>query len=303
MNMKQQGFSLIELLIAVAMGAIIAIAILSVFSGSASSYLVQTERANIINDATYVMQVVADELSHAGYGSEYIDSSTVIQPVVMSIPGGPLTQNDIQVGSSSIAGDQVAVAFRTDIYDTDTVDCLGANISSNLPAGWNLSETSVINHYFLNNDETKNGAEVATLYCASYLARHASILSDFDPATVTALSAQQPLVSNVADFQVQYGVGSNDKVVTYGDGRTQTVTSSTVDRYIDASSTLMTSEPVYAIRMSLVFMPSDTLKDQSATTNFDLFGETFSRTDANVYFLFQKTIALRNTRADVRDGT
>lgn len=304
MNYNSKGFSLIELLIAIAMAGVLSVAILSVFSNSISTNQVQIERAKIINDGAYVMEVVTSEIAAAGYSSEYISDYTVIKPVVINFDTETITVNDVGAAVTSLGNDELAIAFRANIYDDQTRDCVGANVSNAAVysnTGWSLEQTSVINHYYLDNETTVNGVQVASLYCRSFIAFHPHQLIDFNPSTMVSLSSGQPLVNNVADFQVQYGIADSQRVIQ-ALNQTQLVTSAVVDTYVNASDNRITTNPVYSIAIGLIFMPNNSQKESASQTTINIFDKQFSRNDSNSYFLFKKTVFLPNTPADVRAG-
>lgn len=308
-KVKLEGFSLVELLLAMALGSILSIAVVSVFSGSVSSYLSQKERANIINDGAFVMDVIGDEISYAGYSHEkiddYRDTQAIVDAITLSGVNVNLTVNDDIVRTPFVSNDELAIAFRATIHDDNTVDCLGTNVEDNLSAPSTNTLTSVINHYYLTTSATTvNGTPVADLMCQPYIATHAGETGPFQTNSVVTHAGQgpQPLVKNVANLQVRYGVARGTENYTFGNNQTGLKDYSRINNYVDFDE-LTASDNVLAVQIGIVFIPEDTLLENARTSTYTLLGEQYTiQNNRNVYIPFERTVLLRNNPIDVRSG-
>ena len=67
MNMRQRGLSLIELLVALAIGSVLIVGAVYVYSQSRSTYRVNDTISRLQEDARYVLSVIEPDVQLAGY--------------------------------------------------------------------------------------------------------------------------------------------------------------------------------------------------------------------------------------------
>ncbi|MGB1309882.1 MAG: PilW family protein [Leucothrix sp.] len=141
---RQQGFSLVELMVAVVVGLFIIIGISSVYVGSKRSSITTTELSLLQANGRAVLEQLTAVIQHTGYKStrSSLDSDMFIL--------GPVTNSQCSDGVDSVAnttlfsaiendtarGDTIGIVYLGD--DLLTMDCTGSEI----PTNCRLSDTS-----------------------------------------------------------------------------------------------------------------------------------------------------------------
>jgi len=280
---RQAGLTLLELLIAMGLGLFLVAGLIQVLLANRVAFNVQENMSRIQEDGRFVTTVMNKAVSMAGYRedstvaastqfSTYTIPSTPALPPPITFNGaqvvrgtddnGTGTTDEIQDGT-----DTVAVRFRGST-DNTTRDCHGTVIASG---------TIAINRFYVDED---------TLYCRSDI---------YNPATGAVLSAanpKQPLINNVEDMQVLYGMSTS--------GGTNDIAA---ECYIDASTTLgsgsdcttLNYDQVVSVRISLLLKSEDDnlTPDRSAQT-YTFNGAIATAADSRLYRTLTTTIAIRN---------
>jgi len=128
----ERGFSLIELLIAVAIGLVLTITVAQLFIGSRQTYATTDDVSRMQENIRYTYQVLTRTIHLAGYRSSpnnfVEDVFTAAEPIVEAVDGGP-----------GIASDTFTVRYEgssngTGAEDGTVLDCSGAVIAAGLKA-------------------------------------------------------------------------------------------------------------------------------------------------------------------------
>ena len=202
------GFSLVELMISVAIGLVMVIFVSSLYIRSRTSYEVHDDNARLQQEGRIVMAMIGRNLTQAGYGSPAGTIEGPFLPTNLIVPGAGLPASVIKAGQGFNAcdngfttpgdtsihtcnGGSGVPAFETmyvvnPVVNTNTgagVDCNGQTVPAN-----GAGDRVVINRFYL---ATQSG-ETQSLFCAG-----------------NGGTTPQPLLGNVEDMRLTYGVAAN----------------------------------------------------------------------------------------------
>ncbi|NOY63640.1 MAG: prepilin-type N-terminal cleavage/methylation domain-containing protein [Gammaproteobacteria bacterium] len=220
---RQTGVSLIELLIAAAIGAILLAGLWQVFVSNKRSYLIQEELSRLQESGRLAISALSTDIRASNF--------TTGATIEASIAG---ENNRGENGSDAI----------TLKYQTDR-DCNNSRVT-----------TMTINRYYLSNNN---------LMCDGSGGR------------------PQPLVANIVDMQILYGIDT-DCAVGRCDG--------TANRYVEAGHSALNMDEVSSVRLSLLLRSAVEIKQQAQTVYY--MGRAFMPSDRYAYHSFTTTISLRN---------
>ncbi len=217
---KNQGLSLIELMVSIAIGLVLMIAVISTYLGSAGASRMAEAQGRMNEDAQAALTILSQQLRMAGNNpkqSNY-DSATPRNPIYGAstyiVRGCDGTFSDIKTAADislltcaaggGSAPDSIAITYEADIYNTiptsggNPTDCLGQSLpvvatNMNVWDGAALASTPVTytvaeNRFFIG---TSAVITAPTLYCKGNGAVN-----------------EQPLVENVEDLQLFYGTAA-----------------------------------------------------------------------------------------------
>ncbi|MGH8227837.1 MAG: PilW family protein [Steroidobacteraceae bacterium] len=185
---RSAGYSLIELLVAMAIALFLLGGLLTIVQSTRNTYTAQTALATLQDNERLAMILATDVIQAAGYFPDPTTNELVTAlPVV---PGQFPTAGQSITGTSGggAPGDSISVRFRTASDDT-ILNCAGGT--------------------------NKTGADVTYVNTFSVDAQGNL---DCTLSTNGAVAAPVPLVSGIKDLQIWYGVattGVDDNVDTY----------------------------------------------------------------------------------------
>jgi type IV pilus assembly protein PilW len=263
------GFTLVELMIAMALGLVVVLVISQVFISSKQAYTTTQELSRLQEDARYGLGQMARVVRQAAYVSNPLDVSnlaTIYPPAARALDGvdGAAGANDTLTvrfqGSSSCNPLPCAVGPPPAPPDGTVVDCLGNSI----PAGY-----IAVNTYYVSATGTANG--------------HASLWCDNTGSTGLqsgAASGPTELVPNVDDMQVLYGEDTDgDYVPNY---------------YVPLGS-VVNRDNVVAVRVSILFTSDDFVAVAPDLNVYNVLDQTFGPAgDRRLRRVYTTTITLRN---------
>lgn len=214
-----RGFSLIELLISMAIGLVVVSAVLISFVGAGKAGRYQAALGQMNQDAQIALNLLSREVQLAGYVSP-VQSLGTISPLFGcdgtkgAVPfTNPAATGSLTCGAAvGATTSALEVVYEADVFNTVALaggqpsDCLGN--SQNPATG---APFIVRNRYFVDTHATTGRPE---LYCASNW------------------SAKYPLLENVDDMQLWYGVSAAadpTQVIRYAKAGMDATTPSTVN--------------------------------------------------------------------------
>lgn len=167
MSSKQNGFSLVELMVALLLGTLIIGAATQLFLTNQRSFQLQQNMSEVQETGRFAVEMLSRELRMAGLTRPDGTES-----------GGPVVAASYEGGAGATANDQLRFRFY------GTVDCQGDSYSG-------ASDDALI--------ENRYSVVDGNLICSGLIDQNDDGAVDADATSVT-------LVSNVSSFQVLYGV-------------------------------------------------------------------------------------------------
>lgn len=324
MNNRAQGFSLIELLVAMLVGMIIISGIFSLNTTTRKTQLVNEAQMDMAADARFAIDLISYDLRHAGMwgatnksgliackSTDAACTATSNGDTPPSSASGDCTVGwyynlDSAVSGSDdsegnpysatcIPGSEKYLA-GTDILEVRYAD---SNPPPALLAGHAYIRSNFLNgRIFIGSTPPKLASHDSDPATGNFpLYAHAYYISDYTDSTgdnipslrrVALVSGpkveNQLLISGVADFQVQFGEDT-------------TGSDKQIDRYVDADDVADWNN-VYAAKIWLVMRADEKQKGIDTTKKFFIAGteKTFGGVDDYRYFMVSSVVALRNLK-------
>jgi type IV pilus assembly protein PilW len=308
--------SLIELMISIAIGMILVVAILSAYVGTSGASKVSEAQGRMNEDAQAALTILSQQIRMAGNNPKQLnyDTATPSNPVFgtasFAIRGCDGTfsnidaATDIQSLTCAAAGaDSIAVSYEADPYNTIkttggvATDCLGVGLTpitasvnkwngiagpGSASVATNVTYTMADNRFFI---ATSGVVTAPSLYCKGN----------------GAASTKQPLVENIEDMQFVYGTAP------------ATTTTMSVSGYLNAGEILsdanlallpddqtrwgkvMTVRICVLVRSEAPIAPdADSAKYMSCPTSSASTGTLTAAPDLRLRRAYSTTVVLRN---------
>ncbi|WJG08482.1 PilW family protein [Aliiglaciecola sp. LCG003] len=282
LHARQQGFSLVEIMITLALGLLISGAIVQVLVSNSLTERLNRSIASTQESGRFIITRLRNELIMAG---RYDPLSPTLNRDLDPVAEGAYVMNHpivlpgdfaafADVGSSQGAAgsnDRVAVAMVA------SSDCRG------LKLGYGVNEEFyVVNEYFVEGTQLK---------CRGFDGR---VLRGQKVAVGHDNHASVTLVDEVQSFQVLYGYTNN---VLTGDNSARPVSYVTADQL---AAIIANNGQVVAIRLA-VLLKGDGEVSINNTPRFKLLNETaINPTEPRLFKQFETTITLRNVKNFMR---
>lgn len=228
----QKGLSLIELMIALAIGSLLILAITQIFIDNKRNYLFQRSQVNVLENGRYAELLLNEYLAKAGYRRAPDDYPEYAFPARAS-------NSDclaFTAGSAITAtADKQGVCVRYHPMVSGEPDCLGSATTA-------FTDTKPFT--------SPASSSIVTL-SIKYVPG-----ATLDTGTIACKNvdtgASGSLLSNVADFRLEFGLGANSS---------SRELISTGDRFVSASSWSVTDGPIRAVRYSLLLASPPNQRD------------------------------------------
>lgn len=274
---KQKGFTLVEIMISLALGLIISGAVIQILVSNSLTDSLNRAMATTQESGRFIISRMRQELMMVGlYDSlnpnlnQYVDTveeESFVRNHPVPIPGDFITRPALgALQGNSGASDHVVVGMQA------ARDCRGYKL------GYAVDEEFyVVNEYFV---------DAGKLKCRGFDGR---VLRGQKPAVDHNSHSAFTLLDNVLSFQALYGVTDPADI----DGHSRPV------RYVDASelgAIYAANAHVVTIRLAIVIKgDGEVFLDQAAT--FKLLNEnSITAPDNGMYKAFETTVTLRNMR-------
>jgi type IV pilus assembly protein PilW len=222
---RQWGFSLVELMVALALGLAVSALVARIWANNRASFRSQDNNARLLENGRFALQLLERELRLAGYKGLNQESAPSSQLFGNGMQVALTGSNDNQSSVNSVTSDTLAVAFYgsgTGASGDGTVtNCFGTAIPG---------ATQVQDQFWVQVD---TATSLPALYCQSTLT-----------TATTASVTSGPAVYSVETLQVQYGE------------ETDGLGSGTPNRYVHAGS-VTSFDNVTEIRLSLLVRGED----------------------------------------------
>lgn len=319
------GFTMIELMISIALGSVILVGTVLMFQQSRAAYMVNDATSRLQENARFALDVLDPDIRLASYWgatnrAEFVDGQKGTPLALPALTGDCADRWYIDLGNTlnGINGTSVVAAINADntpvsgcIPDaqyragTDILIVRHASEQAQAPAANRVQiQSEPLNSMLFNTGVIPGGFSAPPASNTFALAAHAYYISPDSAALGAGIPSlrritlvdgpaiqDQEIIAGVEDFQVQFGVDTNGDL--------------DVNRYINADNVLVTPgspsfDPnlqIVAIRIWLRFRSirpengfTDGLPYQYADVNDAAPNDEFRR------LLISKTIQLRNTR-------
>ena len=281
-NRQQQGLTLIEIMVALLIGAFLLAGVIQIFIVNKQTYRVQENLSRIQENGRFAMDYLSRYVRLAGYVADdplignkdqrSSDKTNIIYSTFspstgpISTPRGPISgpiygDNNIDLNNS----DSITVRFKADPDDYNPMtDCLGNAVAKN---------AIVTNQFFLESNNNQ-----PTLYCdPQHSAGDVSLATD---------DLKQPVIDGIENMQIRYC----ERLVT---DKFRCVTPNNVTNWNNVKS----------VRISLLVRSTDDgLVSQPQPYRWDTDGDGEddnplpTPTDRRLRRVFTTTISLRNTK-------
>lgn len=282
---RERGFTLLELLVALAIGVLLMTSVLMVMSNSSRAARATEAEAAMNEEAMLAMNILQQQIRLAGYTNRKRDAAGKLVPnfegqSIFACDDGFAAANagfeSLECGDSDDI-DSAAIAIRYEADTTNTsptgddkpTNCLMNGITES--SGYYLAD----NRYFV---AKKSGDENFNLYCASG-------------------GQQQPLIENVQQLRFQFGVTdsherSSQQIMTYLDA----------ERLNQNTNRSQSWGKVLSVEICLVMRSADKVLDGQKKLNgvfvnqkyIDCDGSIAEKDDLYLYRTYRSTATVRN---------
>lgn len=254
----QLGLSLVELMIAMALGLLLMTGVIQVFLSSRQTYAANEAMGRLQENGRFALEFIARSARLAGYTDPIFGGNKPQTLVPDNCNGFPAAICSITPPPPS-GTDTVSFVFQPPLSaDGLRRDCQGAIVGDN---------TLIVSQYLISG---------GALSCRSY---------NLNTSTWISGPTAQELISGVDSLQVLYGIS------TGGDSRS-------ANQYISADrvTTGNNWNNVRAVRIAVLANSVDTLTPAPADRNFVLLDAApISFTDNRARQIFSTTIHIKNT--------
>lgn len=262
----QLGLSLVELMVAMALGLLLMTGVIQVFLSSRQTYAANEAMGRLQENGRFALEFIARSARLAGYTEPVYEGGkplALVRPSCTGLPGSTPTDLCTSTGSGS-GSDSVAFVFQPPVTEGVRRDCLGNAVTGD--------NRLLINNYFIIPEV---GAKPAALGCRTF---------NFGGANPPSAMTTGELISGIDSLQVLYGIN------TSGDARS-------ANQYVSADrvTSLNKWNDVRSVRIAVLANSIETLTPAPADRNFVLLDAApISFTDNRARQIFSTTIQLKN---------
>ncbi|MEG3766155.1 PilW family protein [Alteromonas sp. 14N.309.X.WAT.G.H12] len=277
--MRQRGFTLVELMIALVLGLVISGAVIQTMVSSRVTNSLNQVVAQVQESGRFVMKRLNRDLMEAGRYDDVVaqvDSTYDSLVEAAFIQNKPIGLAGDYIGNSTLGATQGSGGGNDELV----INFLGNEDCTGNRFGYATdTEFHVVNKYYVSDGQ---------LFCTGYDGR---VLRGLRSAVVSSRSVV--LMDNVESFQVQYGV--TDDISTSQGQPVRYVTAS------DLATLRSNDQQVVALRIGVLIKSDDALVSNLAVRDIAVLNESEVTTDSSHYFqVFTQTLALRNMKNFVR---
>lgn len=258
---RQRGLTMVELMVAVAVGLAVTVVIANLFLGSRQNHRLVDNVSRTQENGRYAMQVLGRGIRGAGYRADFTRSHDAVFGTGVSFiqaTNGAGSASDALTlrftGSGS--GTSAAACANTAATacagaDGRSLDCLGRRIDGNVVA---------VNMFQVRTAGSANGGPA--LFCS-----------------IDGGATWVEIVPDIENMQLLFG--------------DPTSTDLTVNRYVDAATTTMAN--VLSVQVALLQRSSDPVMTSPAAKSYDLLGTTVGPfNDSRIRTVVTSSFVLRN---------
>lgn len=284
--MQQRGFSLVELMVAMALGLLISLASVQLFIANQQTFNFQRGTSDVQTGGRFATDMLLRELRTAGlpsWGDATVNGVVLATAEVPGLTSTALLTRDGAVTAGISSSDQLLLHYGT---LAATQDCEGNNVAQG---------TYVLSRYFIRND-----ADTGTMALVCDAGQRTG--STITGLNATATNAGTVLVSGVDSFQVLLGLDDGDNKVVRANRYVNIAT------YNDNTAFPLPKPRVVAVRIGLLLRsqervgepvsrstdPASDFRVLDSVIPYNSTTQTAALDDGRVRRLFVATAGLRN---------
>lgn len=283
-----RGFSLVELMIAMAIGLIVLAGVGSIFQSSSNTFRTQENLGQVQEAGRFLTYLMVPTLRQAGYLPDPLAQVDVADH--FRGPWRPIFGADNSFFAPEVVAGISGVRPGTDAL---LVVHGGSVIPSTTCRGTAVGDSQIAaNVFYISAQDPETG--LSSLNCGTVVATVGSGAALRSPTTPIAVADTQPLIFGVQDMQIMYGVDTDpadDAPLAPAQG------GPFPDRYFDASA-VPDWRRVVAVRINVTVVGSertegggDVIGSQAQADGTVM--DTFVR-DGRIRRLFSNTVQVRN---------
>jgi len=351
-----QGFSLIELMISLALGLIILVAVLSAYTGAAAAAKMAEAQGRMYEDAQAALTILTQQLRMAGNNPDQTDriDTSAKNPIYTKptsfdstsgwtysgeiLPDSPFELSDYSIRGCdgalsnittaaslddlgcvvpdpvSALPDSIALSYEADVFNTvptvartsPPTDCLGFPLTNIVATVRGIPAGSGPNNFVATSTELEQDVSFSVAVNRFYIALSdttsiPSLYCQGNGAGSGSTSTAQPLVENIQDMQITYGVEIpvNQTRTVAGYLRAEELNGGVGAASAHADLKVITQQErwrkVVSVRICLlVRSESAVVSDLASAQYFDCAGELVGASDLRLRRTFSSTVMLRN---------
>ncbi|MBI3729875.1 MAG: PilW family protein [Burkholderiales bacterium] len=305
-----KGRTLIEVMIAMAIGLVISLAVTSLFVSNSQTYRIFDDKSLMEEDGRMALNILAVHVRQAGYGNlmnsgfqadsgggstDYNPGVIAANEAVRGCTGGFVSEtgDPTQCNNTSTTPDAFLIKYVASGDNTNSVsasgvavptDCLGQTIASS------ASGTYIVeNRFYVASNPSTSRRE---LYCAG---------NGGVGFGVTPLNAGQPFMENVVDMKITYGYDQQGTKSANSFFSAASLESPTVPEPMSNGALVdQTINPwetkwgrVVSAKICLVMRSANDNLTPAPTKYTDCSGTVVTATDKRLYTTFSTVVALR----------
>lgn len=258
----QSGISLIELMIAMALGVFLILGATQIYIDNKKSYIFQQSQSENQEGSRYSLLFLQQELAKSGYRRRPDES------IESAFPAGTFSGCAFSAGETVKRDSANSICIRYQPRDDKERDCLGNIIDSTLTTPYTKTNSVVTQKITFNNTNNE--------------------------VTCTRNTTTAAIVNGIADLRFEYGIGSAVAPQTISSFTKSAVTNSNTQPVLAVRYTTL-------FRSSSGKLRESTTKDTALANWQALTGATTSEVTAmkdadngNLYQVTQNTVTLRN---------
>jgi type IV pilus assembly protein PilW len=279
---NQAGFTLVELMISLALGLVISASVIQVMISNNATERLNRGLASVQENGRFIVSRLRNELLMAG---RYDMLSPALNQDIDLVSEAYFVTNSPVPAPGDFAGNAAIGAIEgvDGASDTLVVAMQGAQDCRGVTHGYvDDQEFFVVNQYFLDANSLK---------CRGFDGR---VLQGLKVAVDNDADRAYTLLDDVHSFQVQYGISAD---FSSSDNSARPVQFITADA-LDAAKA--SGAQVVAIRIALL-LKADADIEIAQSTGFKLLDEAvFTPSESRLFKQFEVTVTLRNSKNTVR---
>lgn len=285
-SMRSEGFTLVELMIAMTLGFFLIAGIGTVYIGSKNTYKLQGQTAELDENARHAIRALKQHIAHAGYASTsgspvtnyIIPAGTDLSAAAATCADGSSNINSVaaietSTDSTASAGDTIGLIFMAD--NSLAADCTGGTLDNAClpPAAPGPEARLIYNSFSVGNSSIKNsrGDTVPMLRCGG--SRH---------------SNRQDWARGVENIQFLYGVDQA------ADG--------SVDNYWNATAVSAAGawDRIISVRVGLLVRSVEPVFDTDRSETYQVLDQSITKNDRFKRGVYTTTVRLKNVARRIR---